>query len=223
MQTAVMLLFILSGMPWGYPAAWVAAGICTFRKSCRGTALLQSLGVLAAVSICFGGLLQGILEVAAFPLLAGMLLAAGLLCAGGGFLLRHKNAASGIWHAVLQTEQGSHEVQAILDTGNSLREPLTGKPVSIICAAAAEHFLNPGWEQERGFFLIPYHSLGTEKAWMKGVMVPYLRLEQNGKQTEVENAVLAIYEGRISSTQQYQMLLHPEHISGIHQGRRKKE
>ena len=48
----------------------------------------------------------------------------------------------------------------LVDTGNQLTEPLTGRAVSILSPGQAEKLLTAGWETERGMCLIPYHSIG---------------------------------------------------------------
>ena len=91
---------------------------------------------------------------------------------------------------------------------------MTGNAVSILASSEAKKLLEEGWERERGFFLIPYHSLGRERAWMRGVSIDDMKVEQEGRITEAKHVVLAIYEGQISSAGRYQMILHPEHAEG---------
>ena len=58
------------------------------------------------------------------------------------------------------------EFEALVDSGNSLKEPFTGRPVSLIGKSAAEE-LETVIPAER-FVLIPYHAVGTEKGLLRG-------------------------------------------------------
>ena len=67
--------------------------------------------------------------------------------------------------------------------------------------------------EERGCYLIPYHSLGTEKSWMHGVMIDKLEIVREKTVLSVKKPMIGLYEGAVSSTQRYQVILHPEHLA----------
>lgn len=60
-----------------------------------------------------------------------------------------------------------YETEALVDTGNRLRDPVTGKPVSILSEKAAEALAVDVWKKEEakvsGFWYIPYHSVGKSE------------------------------------------------------------
>lgn len=68
----------------------------------------------------------------------------------------------------------------LVDTGNQLTEPLTGRAVSILSPGQAEKLLTAGWETERGMCLIPYHSIG-KSGWMKAVIADRMETVYGGK------------------------------------------
>lgn len=99
----------------------------------------------------------------------------------------------------------------MIDTGNLLQEPLTGKPVSIVEKSAIFPLLGDNWQQRRGFYLIPYHSIGTEKGWLQAVSADRMEIRSTSGKVCVEQPILAIYEGRLSVQSEYQIILHPWH------------
>lgn len=100
-------------------------------------------------------------------------------------------------------------VKAIIDTGNSLKEPISGKPVSVLDRDAFEKL----WQQEdvtKGFRAIPYRSVGCEGGIMRGYELPEITFELDGIKKCCRNVYIGVSEGAVSSTRHYQMLLHPE-------------
>nr|MBQ8252954.1 sigma-E processing peptidase SpoIIGA [Lachnospiraceae bacterium] len=96
----------------------------------------------------------------------------------------------------------------LMDSGNSLYEPITGKPVVIVEEQMLrEHEI---LQRERGFFAIPYHAIGTEKGMMKGVLADELEIPGEQEEKKWEKVMLGIYEGKISRTGDYQVILHPK-------------
>ncbi|MFQ9515066.1 MAG: sigma-E processing peptidase SpoIIGA [Eubacterium sp.] len=106
----------------------------------------------------------------------------------------------------VQITAGSKKVSvvALRDTGNSLIEPMTKKPVSVI----EEDSLKPLDMESLRYLVIPYNSVGKSHGLMKGFIAD--RLEINGK--IIENAVIGIHEGRLSQDKKYEMILHPSII-----------
>jgi sigma-E processing peptidase SpoIIGA len=107
----------------------------------------------------------------------------------------------------------SAEVTALIDTGNHLTEPLTGRPVSIIAGEIAEKLMEERQIQQQGCFLIPYHSIGVEKGYLQGVTIDRMEIGKQGTITTINKPVLAIYKGKISAEGQYEMILHPLHAA----------
>lgn len=99
-------------------------------------------------------------------------------------------------------------VQAIVDTGNSLREPISGKPVSVLDREAFDRLWQDG--KAAGFRAIPYHSVGCMGGIMKGYTLFELRFELDGIWKCCRNVYIGVSEQAVSSSQSYQMLLHPD-------------
>ncbi len=111
-------------------------------------------------------------------------------------------------HLPVHIRIGEKEIhcRGLLDSGNSLYEPITKRPVVIVEEALLQ---SNGIAVTEGFFAIPYHAIGTQKGILKGVLADELELpEQQGEKWH--KVMLGIYEGKISQKDEYQVILHPK-------------
>lgn len=111
--------------------------------------------------------------------------------------------------------QGNRQLHltALLDTGNTLRDPVSGRPVLVVDGAVAGKLLglslsdleNPVETMEKfancGFRLIPYHAVGQPTGLMLGSRVE--KLEINGK---IEEMIVAFAPQKIGQGKPYQAL-----------------
>lgn len=111
-----------------------------------------------------------------------------------------------IYCVVVIVQGKSVEVKALLDTGNALTEPFTGKPVSIIESEVWRNIM-PELEPER-FKAIPFHSIGQEHGILKGLEIDELIIWEGDRKIVQRQAIIALYEGSLSSDKSYQMILH---------------
>lgn len=97
-------------------------------------------------------------------------------------------------------------IKALLDTGNVLREPISGRPVSIIEKDVYDELhCEELLEKCR---VIPYRSIGREHGLMKGIQVDELVIWE-GKEPHIQkDAMVALYEGKLTTNGSYQMILH---------------
>lgn len=135
-----------------------------------------------------------------------------LFAAGGSFLI-----PSAVWrmgmqrcvkmehqYEVILFQKGrERRVQAILDTGNHLTMPMSGRPVQVLDAQAAEGLFS--WED--GVQYIPFRSVGKQK----GVIPVYRaeRMEVSGQSgvRVIEKPWVAVPKESLSQRGDYQMLL----------------
>lgn len=113
----------------------------------------------------------------------------------------HIKTSKNIVPVKIRTGQRTIYVNALYDTGNSLVEPMTGKPVSVIDETIAGKLDK---EKLKTLF-IPYNSVGRQHGMLEGFWAESLEL--NGR--VVRNPVIAIYSGKLSQKDQYNMILHP--------------
>ena len=110
--------------------------------------------------------------------------------------------------------QNKNEIwlDALVDTGNSLREPVSGKPVSVMDADMFERL--EGVKLPEKLKLIPYRSIGRENGIMEGYEVPEIVIEHEGERIERQKAVVAVSKAKVSADGRYQIILHPELFYG---------
>ena len=92
-----------------------------------------------------------------------------------------------------------YSFEALADSGNSLREPFTGKPAALIDSKGAVKLPFGPEDAEKGddeelrrrFVLLPYKTVGTDKGVLKGIRTDCITFGDK----EMKGAVLAFYEG----------------------------
>lgn len=125
----------------------------------------------------------------------------GLLCMGGLFFLLFRRFKYGLdteevlCRAVLLQGEKKLEVNALLDSGNSLTEPVSGKPV---CIVGKEVFRGLQEGGSRGFRAIPYHSIGKNHGILPGYLLEELRLEAGGMKMSFNDVYIAVSDEEIS-------------------------
>lgn len=69
----------------------------------------------------------------------------------------------------LQREKSAITVTALVDSGNSLTEPISGKPVCVV----EEKIVRGLWGKSmKGFRAIPFHSVGQNHGILEGYLLP---------------------------------------------------
>ena len=119
---------------------------------------------------------------------------------------------------VLQGAEGPLRIHALVDSGNTLTEPISGAPVSVLDARIFYRLWPEGLP---GFRVIPYHSVGKKSGILKGYPVPQMTLIQQGVEREYRNVYLAVSEE--IAGEEIQMLLPPALLQETNKARRKKE
>lgn len=98
-------------------------------------------------------------------------------------------------------------IKALVDTGNSLTDPISGAPVSIISRKAAS-CLTSCLSLEK-FHAIPYRSVGKRRGILYAYELPEMAIEEAGYVLKREHVILAVCDAGISERSEYQMILHP--------------
>ncbi|ABR49022.1 peptidase U4, sporulation factor SpoIIGA [Alkaliphilus metalliredigens QYMF] len=126
----------------------------------------------------------------------------------------------------------SVEVQGLVDTGNSLTDPLTNYPVIIVEYEAITNLLpeevkrifnqsttidykqvallldNQSWMTR--IRMIPFQALGTENGMLVGFKPDRVSIENNSIMKETQDTIIAIYHKKLSKNEDYRALLHPD-------------
>ncbi len=146
----------------------------------------------------------------------------GLLAAGGlAFWLYYRGrqqgeASGGLCRATLARAGVRMKVNALVDSGNSLVEPISGKPVCVVGKKVYETLW--GGETE-GFRVIPYHSIGKSRGVLPGYLLPRLEIELEGLERVFENVYIAVSDGEISGmedagAESVKMIINPGLLTG---------
>ena len=107
-------------------------------------------------------------------------------------------------------------VSALLDSGNSLREPVSGKPVSVIDAKIYRSL----WKDEqRPYRAIPYHSVGTSRGILRGYLLPQMEVEVDGISKSFQDVYVAVCEEEC----RVGMILNPSVLEEAQQYSKKQE
>ena len=98
-------------------------------------------------------------------------------------------------------------IPTFVDTGNSLWEPISGKPVCVLHGAVAKKL----WNEETLFRVIPYRAVGVKKGILKAYLIPEISLDLGGPVKFVENVWVAV--GPQMPTEEKEadcLILHPK-------------
>lgn len=110
-------------------------------------------------------------------------------------------------HCVVRLQGTGEElrVRAIVDSGNTLTEPISRSPVSVIDAKVFYRLWPEGLP---GMRVIPYHSVGKKSGILYGYPVQRILIEKQGTEKECEHVWLAV-SGEDIAGGEFSVLLHP--------------
>lgn len=108
----------------------------------------------------------------------------------------------------LPGDEGEIEVFGLVDTGNGLRDPVSGKEVAILEEKVWRN-MRKSIRPEK-YKIIPFHSIGRERGILEGYEVDLIRLQDETGCRELHNVIIAVFQGKISVKGDYQMILPPQ-------------
>ncbi len=123
------------------------------------------------------------------------------------------------------------DIKAIIDTGNFLKEPITGKPVIIVekdvlknaisvdIIENLEEIINGREIIDNEYIskirLIPFSALGTENGLILGIKPENFYISYQGKISENKNVIVGIYNKKLSKSNKYNALVGLDIINKI--------
>lgn len=127
------------------------------------------------------------------------------------------------------------DLSALVDTGNSLHDPLSNMPVIVVEFGAIQGILPEEikgiFEQSREddlvsvtnivasstwfsrFRLVPFTSLGKENGMLIGFKPDYIEIGADHEKKGVSNVIVGIYNRALSKNEKYKALLSPELVA----------
>lgn len=203
MALAVVCLYGMVGITFG---CWWGRGLLRITESLCVCFFLLG-GVLAVLLRLLPGR-EGWLASGATVLLLG----AGCY-EGIRLLVLHRRRSEESCRVTLYGADGrSVQVEGLVDTGNSLKEPISGRPVAVLEKKVWEE-LYPT-EAPPGMRVIPYHSVGKSAGILTGYPVKSMEIELGGIRRICEDVYIAIWQERLSETGAYGILLQPSMFEG---------
>ncbi len=120
---------------------------------------------------------------------------------------KQKHRRQGIFTVRVAWNGRETTLKALLDTGNSLLEPISRKPVSIVERQALEPVF--GEEKPDLFRVIPFHSIGKAHGILDGYELTELIIFGENEKIKIDKPMVGLYDGKLSEGAAYQMILHP--------------
>lgn len=143
------------------------------------------------------------------PLLAWMFMIAGSVLACYGFsggirgLIRSMAHRRDLCKVILKYGEKEEAVTGLMDTGNLLREPVSGQPVHV----AAYSLMRRLCPSVKGVVFVPYQSVGTSHGILPAVYIDRMEVEQEGRKYCLEKPLVAITKQSLSPSGEYQILI----------------
>lgn len=163
--------------------------------------------VFAFLSMALGGIAMGVGKGGFW----GIVLPAALLVLLCGVGFSGRIGSKKLIPVELRTQDQCVRLTALQDTGNTLKDPLTGSPVMVVAAEIAEQLTGLTREQLKkpvesvgilpGLRLIPYHAVGTEAGFLLAQRFPKVRIG-----AWQGSSLVAFAPGGLSSDGEYQAL-----------------
>ena len=149
------------------------------------------------------------------------------LAAGIRVYTRKEKKENCTYQVCLYEGDKSREGKALLDTGNGLTDPVSGKPVNVIrremlnglladtILDSLEHFSEKCPDEDFGNLsphFVPFATLGCTGGLLVAITIDYLSLEIQGKNKIIFRPVVAFSDEGAVFPENYQMILHPNLI-----------
>lgn len=175
---------------------------------------------------CNGAVSNGIFYIGSrmyFLMITGMGTGGIMLCRLVDFIKKSSSRGSTIVRVNVNIMGKNIECTAKIDTGNYLREPVSGKPVSIIEKSSAERAWGELYRNhmlDNRIRVIPYSSIGEKCGSMIALRCDELVIDRGSGTSKcrkifLQNAYIGLYDGMFSNDsdeEKYTLLLQPDMV-----------
>ena len=124
-----------------------------------------------------------------------------------GYVNHKKESCLRTVEIYIPQSQQKIRVQAFLDTGNHLSDPISGAPVNLVSMKLAEQ-MKPAFKPEK-YHVIPFQSVGRNRGILDAYELPEMLIESREQIVRKEHVIVAVCNTGISEESIYQMILHP--------------
>ncbi len=126
-------------------------------------------------------------------------------------LWKNKGRDREVVNVVLCYEKNKVSLKGLIDTGNSLKDPVTKNPVHVISARLGKELLNTYSVKNKGFTYIPYRSVGKSNGLMPAMYIDTMEIYFEEK-IMIKHPLIGICKTDLSSNMHFQMIINPEVI-----------
>lgn len=199
-------------------AGAVPAAALMLRIGCgihKGKELLYGMGYLFTYSFLEGGFMLFLMHV--FPDWGkNRVSLSAVLCTGslsfGAMLLGirkyTKDKQNHFCIVRLPGDEGEIRISGLIDTGNGLTDPVSGKRAAILEKQVWQKMRS--CQRAERYKVIPFHSIGREKGILEGYEIDKIQIEKETGEKELEHVIITVFKGKLSAKGDYQMILPPE-------------
>lgn len=182
--------------------------------------LLRAYSTMFVCAVCLAGICYAVWYHTAvgYMLVTGQLsvvqIGAGCICfcliksAVKKFLRVRRSFGSDLCKVELTIEKSHIQFLGLIDTGNVLKDPYTGKNVHIVRSDILSGILrNKDDYAKRHYRLVPFHSVGKEAGLIPVIDVECMKVFDCRRMIFKDEAVIGIYDGMLSGTSSYDALI----------------
>lgn len=214
---AVLLLPFVPGwvkIAVGFPATGIGMLWLMYPGSRAGFLMKAFAGMMGYTFLIGGGILflqRTILRLGKQTLsITGVIGMGAVICCAVSCAAAWRRKKQCLYQVCFCFPERNIEVKAWMDTGNSLVEPISGKPVSLLekDVIAKQGIMLP----EEKCRAIPYHSLGKKHGILIGYEFPKMIIRMDGAEKTFEQVMVGLSEDKLFAGKDYEMLLHPEFV-----------
>lgn len=113
------------------------------------------------------------------------------------------------YSVVLQCQNRVCRVTGLVDTGNGLADPVSGKPVCVIDFAVYTALCgNEKIDGQKGYRLIPYSSIGKSKGLLEAFIIDEIEITAE-TMMHFKNVLCAVSQKTLFHNKEYGMIIHP--------------
>lgn len=181
--------------------------------------LLKSILVLYVVTFCLSGIcyvgwnhlgfgyafVSGIIRKE--HIIGGIVVLLVIMSLGKILLKIRRKYGSDIYKVQLTIRGSRVQFNGLMDTGNVLTDPYTGRGVHIVRSAVMNRIITGKDYASLHYRLIPYNSVGNESGLLPVIDVDSMEIFESGRRIFNDSAAIGIYDGALSGTSSYDGLL----------------
>lgn len=191
-------------------SVWVMSKY-TFRVAGKSQ-WLQVLEKMLLLTLIMGGLMRMLLrwwphEESAYQGMLTVLTLGSIVCWLCFGMLQKRRYPESDCKVILQRGKERKEFRALLDTGNTLVEPISQKPVSVAEPDTLKELF--GGEIPEEFRVVPFRSVGKKHGWLKAYLLEQITVEVRGIRKECKNVYIAVSDEFLAENSEYQVILNP--------------